>query len=323
MGDMELILISIGLLVAIMGGVGILYWTQKQDNSLYNKVTKLITNGNVKKMVDILTVLTLVMLAILLIALELSIFLPSVEWGWLDRNTLITTFATIIGGFFGFIGASIGIIGTYGAFYLGVNKEKEKEEKHKRTMLFNLLECTVNKTSGIVKVLSDMSNNYGTLVYMDEEEVVCEKVREVMAKVSNDEYDDMFEFAIKAIIFGGQSISLLPKNRYGSRLEIEFNELIEQRSLNLNIIIYDENWVSYLDCLNDSKSIQNVINWINLLRNDALGYDVVDFLVFRNKIIKIIDDNEPSVKDGSIRGLRERNRKLIDKIIREKGKEDI
>lgn len=321
MNDKSLIYISICLLVIIIITVGVLYISQKRVNSLYNKITQLIDNDNIKKMIDIVSILTLVIITIVLIGLELSIFLPSFEWGWLDRNTLITTFATILGGVFGLLGAAIGIIATYGAFYLGVHKEKEKEEKHKKIMLFNLLECTIDKTFCIVKKLSDMSNNYGKTIYMDEDEEVSIRVREVMTKISRDEYDDMFYIAIMAIIGGGQGISILPKNKYGNRLQIEFNEFIEQRRLNLSSIVYDENWVSYLDCLNDPKSIQSVINWINLLRDKGSGYNVVDFLNYRNNIIKLIDDNEPSVKEGSIRGLRERNRKLIDEL--EKNEEDM
>lgn len=314
MSDKILISISMALLVIIITMIGVLYKTQIRDNSLYNKITKLIDNDNVKKMIDIVSIVTLVIITSVLIALELSIFLPSVEWGWLDRNTLITTFATILGGVFGLLGASIGIIGTYGAFYLGIHKEKEKEEKHKKIMLFNLLECTIDKTYCIVKELSDMSKNYGKKIYMDEDEEVSIKVREVMTKVSRDEYDDMFYFAIMAIIGGGQSISRLSKNKYGNRLQLEFNEFIEQRRLNLSSIIYDENWVSYLDCLENPKDIQSVINWINLLKTNSDGENVVDFLKYRNDIIKLIDDNQPNVKEGSVRGLRERVRKMHDEL---------
>lgn len=307
----SLICISILLSSVIIIGSLSMYFSQKRENSLYNKITILIENNNLKKMINILSVSTLIIVSILL-GLELSVFCPSVEWAWVDRSTLITTFATILGGFFGFISAAIGIIGTYGAFYLGANKEKEKEEIFKKTMLFNLLEVTINRTSYIVKQLGDMSNNYGINVYCDEEVVVCEKVREIMLKVSKNEYDDMFRFSIGGILDGGSRISLLPINKYGNRLQEEFNDLIKQENLNLSVIIYDGNWVSYLDCLKKSKDIQNVINWLNLLRSNSVGNNVVEFLNYRNDIIKLIDDNEPSVKDGSIRGVMERGRKVAE-----------
>lgn len=95
-------------------------------------------------------------------------------------------------------------------------------------------------------------------------------------------------------------------------MQEEFNDLIKQENLNLSVIIYDGNWVSYLDCLKKSKDIQNVINWLNLLRSNSVGNNVVEFLNYRNDIIKLIDDNEPSVKDGSIRGVMERGRKVAE-----------
>ena len=96
-------------------------------------------------------------------------------------------------------------------------------------------------------------------------------------------------------------------------MQDEFKSLIEEEITNLTTIIYDENWTSYLNCLKNSKDIQNVINWLNLLRSNANGYDVIDFLCHRNNIIKIIDENEPNVKEGSIRGSLERGRKVAEK----------
>lgn len=310
----KLLCISIGLLCVIIIATVVLYVRQKREDSLYSKVARLIENDNIKRVIDILSVLTLIIISFLLIGLELSIFYPDVKWGWIERSTLITAFATILGGFFGFMSAAIGIIGTYGAFYLGANKEKEKELELKKTMLFNLLECSMDRTLKIVKELNDLSINYGKNIYKDDDEEVCEKIRGVMAKVSKNEYDQWFRVAIIAIIAGGEEgISTLPKNKYGYRLQDEFKSLTEEETTNLTTIIYDENWTSYLNCLNNSKDIQNVVNWLNLLRSNAKGYDVIDFLCYRNNIIKVIDENEANVKEGSIRGSLERGRKIVEK----------
>ena len=314
MSNQGLMYISIGVLFIIIIGAIVIYEMQLRENSIYNKVTELIENYNIRRIIDIVAILTLVTISFLLVGLELSMFLPDVEWGWLERSTLVTTFATILGGFFGFMSAAIGIIGTYGAFYLGANKEKEKELEFKRTMLFNLLEFSMDRTLKIVKELNDLSINYGKSIYKDEDKYVCEKIRGIMEKISKNEYDQRFRVAIIAIIAGGEEgISTLPKNKYGYRLQDEFKSLIEEEITNLTTIIYDENWTSYLNCLKNSKDIQNVINWLNLLRSNANGYDVIDFLCHRNNIIKIIDENEPNVKEGSIRGSLERGRMVSEK----------
>ncbi|TQX00181.1 hypothetical protein D1N59_19215, partial [Clostridioides difficile] len=72
-------------------------------------------------------VITISILIFLLLLLFIFIFFPSFKSGFLDRNIMISSIATILGGYLGFVGASIGIIGTYGAFYLGINKEKHQK----------------------------------------------------------------------------------------------------------------------------------------------------------------------------------------------------
>lgn len=308
MGNIKLILISIGLLVTIIVIVGILYRTQKNDNSLYNEVTKLITNDNVKKMVDILTILTLVILAILLIVLELSIFLPSVEWGWLDRNTLITTFATIIGGFFGFIGASIGIIGTYGAFYLGVNKEKEKEENHKRIMLFNLLDHTITSTNDIYSSL----NHY----YKECVRSATNSGVDIKEKVSKYNQDDKYKDKICLDIDEDAFYIMSAKDSKDSDitclikgLDVYITDSI-LREKNLSILVYDDNWCSYLDCIKElrekggERDMQRIINWLTFLKEspNSSRIDSLEFILRRRGIRCIIDELNKESKEEGFRG---------------------
>ncbi|MBN8047283.1 hypothetical protein J0A94_05535 [Paraclostridium bifermentans] len=296
----------IGIIIAIciFGATAYIYKMQKKDKSLYKKVTKLIENDNIRKTVNILTISTLTVVVTLLTSLVLSIFLPSVEWGWVDRNTLITTIATIMGGFFGFIGAAIGVIGTYGAFYLGANSEKQKEENHKKIMLYNLLENTINETSEIVKELHAFSCDYGDR-FNDENRDICKRIHSLMDTIVKDKHDDMFNFAINGIVYAGRNKNFtLPQNLYGRRLQANFNEIKEQCRIDLSRLLYDENWTTYLDCLNDHKKIQIIISWVNLLRNNSQGFNVIDFLRYRNEVIKVIDDEYPMVKDGSVRGVR-------------------
>lgn len=290
MGDISLKLISIGLLVAIIWIVGILYWTQKKDNSLYNEVTKLITNDNVKKMVDILTVLTLIMLAILLIALELSIFFPSVEWGWLDRNTLITTFATIIGGFFGFIGASIGIIGTYGAFYLGVNKEKHQRISTSYQVMYYMLNNSVQKTypivSNIIERYYELNKHMESVLLKNDNIILTGDIEKDLKYLSENKFEGDFnkEKYLISNPFNSPAkdkrMTLVQWNLYKN-----FKEDIKQEFENIDFssLIYDDDWYKYIIDLPEAY-IGEITEWINILKFNKFD-DFFDFIHYRNIII--------------------------------------
>lgn len=306
--------IGIVIAICIWGAITYIYMMQKKEESLYNEVTKLIENDNIRKMINTLTVSTAVVVVTLLISLVLSIFFPSFEWGWVDRNTLITTIATIMGGFFGFIGAAIGVIGTYGAFYLGANSEKQKEESHKKIMLYNFLEHTIIETEHLVKNLHEYSVRYGNM-FKDEDRDICNRVKSLMDIIVRNKYDNMFYMSIYAIVLGGRTEEFkLPKNRYGARLQAELDSLIDIDRIDLSKLLYDDNWTTYLDCLDDHEKIQTIVNWVNLLRNSLKEVNVLEFLKYRNQIIKVIDEEYPEVKNGSIRGIREKVEETLESI---------
>jgi len=230
-----------------------------------------------------------------------------------DANKL-STIASFTAPFIAFSGA-------YLIFEFG-QKKADKEKKlenvkkleYKKVMLYNFLESTIVGTSKLVKELHHFSCKYGD-VFKEEDRDICRRVQRLMDTVAKDKYDDMFYFTICGIVYAGSNENFtLPKNIYGRRLQCNFNELIEMDRIDLSRLLYDENWTTYLDCLNDHKKIQIIINWVNLLRNNSQGFNVIDFLRYRNEVIKLIDEEYPEVKDGSIRGIMESVEKILETI---------
>lgn len=207
-----------------------------------------------------------------------------------------------------FIGAVLGVIATYGAFYLGANKEKEKEKKYKKLMLFNLLDYTVFNTKTIYR---DLNNYYKRSIQdANNQGIDLINIMYVLSGLSEDEgvigQELSEDISIIYMFSQNEQITELIRglNRY-------FSEHI-LRQIDLSDLIYDNNWCSYIDCISDIKDdgvnrdMQRIINWIGTLKRqytDCTEYEVVNFIMQRECIKKIIDELGKEIKEQGFRSI--------------------
>lgn len=275
---------AIGITIAIVIAIAIIviYKNQKKNDSLYDKVTKLIDNKNVKKMINTLTIFTVIVLTILLILLELSIVLPSFNWEVVDRNTLITSIATIIGGFFGFIGAAIGVIGTYGAFYLGVKKEQEKEIKLSYQLIYYILKNSLVKTEKLTKNIVD---SYDGLEDSIKKQFLKGNIKSDIKYISE-------HFTAEYTFVSKWNSNLIPKGmveKQWSSLYL-FN-IVNEKLINdiehKKLIYNEECYKAIIDLPEDY--MDNIMTWINNLKFNTFK-DVYEFIETRDNIIAIVEE---------------------------------
>lgn len=207
-----------------------------------------------------------------------------------------------------FIGALLGVIATYVAFYLGVNKEKEKEKKYKKLMLFNLLDYTIFKTNTIY---TDLDEYYKRVIQnASNQGVDLINTMYVLSGLSEDEgvigQDLSKDIGIIYALLPNEEITRLIRD-----LNIFFTDRI-LRYINLNDLIYDSNWCSYIDCISEIKEnganrdMQRIIDWIGNLKGQYVGlsgYEVVDFIMQRDCIKEIIDELAKEVKEQGFRNI--------------------
>lgn len=272
--------IGIAISIFLIGATVFIYINQNKENSLYNKVTKLIENDNARQMINTLTVSTVVIINVLLISLVLSIFLPSVEWGWIDRNTLITTVATIIGGFFGFIGAAIGIIGTYGAFYLGINKEKQQRISTSYQIMYYMINNSIQKTYSVTRTIV---SGYRRLKDNDENTVLTGNIEEDLKFLSGTDFSGDFDFFKSLEVLDTK----MTKEQWVSYKG--FKEDIENafKKENLKELIYDDDWYKYIIDLPEAY-VGEITDWINILKFKKVN-KFFEFVEARNLMIMDVD----------------------------------
>lgn len=134
---------------------------------LYSKILEQIENDDIEEIVkDGISIVKSIFI-ILIIVLLVFILGPSFDSGWLDRGVMISSISTLIGGFFGLVAGIVGIVGTYGAFYLGVKEERKKENDKKSDLknfelklLQKLLEHTLEETNLLSSIIIDEYINF-------------------------------------------------------------------------------------------------------------------------------------------------------------------
>lgn len=273
-----------------------------------DRIKKAIDRINIKRIVKICIVIFFILMSILLC----FVFIPQFKWEWLDRNYMISSTCTLIGGFFGLIGALIGVVGTYGAFYLEVEEEKRKKLEYNKLMLFNLLDYTILKTKSIYDELLEYYKN--SIKDAKNEGVDLVNIMYKVSGVSEDESE-----------FGANletDIGMLYMSMDKPEIEILIRGLniyfIEDilGDINLNDLIYDNNWCSYIGCISEMKEnganrdMQRIIDWLGNLKRQYTGhtnytgyteYEVINFIMERSCIKGIIDELGKEIKEQGFR----------------------
>lgn len=225
-------------------------------------------------------------LIILVIILLCSIFGPEFEWGIVDRDILISVVPTVLGGYFGFVGAIIGIIGAYFMLKEQLNNEvKQINEKENidLKMMKNLLEYTVSETdfiiSGICNKYSELySNGFGKGVLRAKLKKLVDNPNEIIEHlVCTDvlEYDKDILFEIYDEEQGNK---IIENKNLGQEIYIDTYRDIHKIFVSFKTykeLVYDKSWASYLVAIKNSNKfvyddIQAIIKWLTLLSSDAV-----------------------------------------------------
>lgn len=258
------------------------------------------SNGVIRRVIDIVGGIGLFLIVIVIVLSISGLYTRD-----LDGADILTITATILGGYFSFMGGAIAVIGAYLVFYLqnesNNNAEiakQNKELEYKKMMLFNLLDYTILKTDDIYQELNNIYIDYYVSGFKLPTEEGYEN--EIRGNLYNDcnRIDSLKD---------SSGVRL-----FTSRLKDEFNGTY-LTEYNLYEHIYDNNWTSYLDCIPSLdeehyiENIQRITAWITLLQNSKVEgvnfkqIDPINFVKMRRGIDGVIDELAPEIKEKGFR----------------------
>lgn len=241
-------------------------------------------------------------LVALVIILLCSIFGLEFDWGILDRDILISVVPTVLGGYFGFVGGVVGIVCAYFIYTAEMRTQKKilEEEKlakkdYSLDMLCCLLDTTITETDEILPRFIDKSKYYWEHKtyepYLNEMEndLLMENTLHLSKVNFYEKPSDLLKFN-----------SIIISDEFGD-LGFEFQDSIN-RDINMEDIIYDENWCNYLAYIDDKnkKYRKKIIKWIKLIKEtqiilyensdgQSISYiDIYNFISYRDEIIKFL-----------------------------------
>ncbi|MFR5367764.1 hypothetical protein [Intestinibacter bartlettii] len=212
------------------------------------------------------------------------------EHGILDINVMISVMPTLIGGYLGFLGSIIGVIGAYLILKKQLSDEdkklKEKEQLEIK-MMKCLLEYTVSETDYIVQSICDScSNMYSEYLgrevleykFDDSNNHVSPIIGHLLSK--NPKKDDL---NILEDLGEDKAFIEKVKNKYNKynpykqtfkNIYNRFNDINDYR-----LLVYDKKWDSYLISIKNSgkfdyEDIEKIINWIGILNNNIVRNNI-------------------------------------------------
>lgn len=174
-------------------------------------------------------------------------------------------------------------------------------------MLFNLLDHTITKTNNIYYELNNYYKKSIKDVYrqgIDLEHKISKYVQVTTDKIHLDIDEDAIHIFRAKDYKEPEILNLI------EGLNVYFNENILKNE-DLNILVYDDNWVSYLDCLKvlsrkgANRDMQRIINWITFLkegRNDTKK-DSLDFMMMRRGIRCTISELNKEIENEGFRNI--------------------
>lgn len=271
-----------------------------------NKKDEVNKKDEIKKiMINILNSLVGILLVLIILLLGTMLGLEF-EYGIFDINIMISVMPTLLGGYLGFLGAIVGVIGAYLILKKQLsdeNKKSKDKEVLEIKMMKCLLEYTISETDYIVcwicEKYSDMYNEYLG------EEVLKSKFKSFGNNVSvmmnhllsdNPKEDDL---TILEQIYTDKKFIEKVRDKYKNynpyrstfkEIYNIFNDINDYK-----LLVYDKKWDSYLISIKNSgnfeyEDIQNIINWIGTLNNNIV-----------RKNIEKINELEEEIQIKSIR----------------------
>lgn len=170
-----------------------------------------------------------------------------------------------------------------------MKQEEEKKDKleHKKNMLYSMLEYSVIHTRILTKEIEQWyKNNYKNINFSKEYNLTGNL---------KDDFETMI--LVKSKTDCGLFMD------FSFQMDNIFRKKVNQYKI-ANNVIYINNWYDYLDCVPTVKDVQSITLWINLIKNSDMrteGY-TYKFLVNRDNINKIIQDNYPKAINDGLRG---------------------
>lgn len=267
-----------------------------KTKDVHSKILGLIDNKDIRDIIEwAINICKYIFLVMVLILLGFMI-IPSAKWGWLDRNTMISSVSTLIGGLFGLIAGIIGIVATYGAFYIGVKTEKEKVEKEKSeqrefelSVLQKLLEHTLDETSmlasSIVEDYVEFYKKHGIIEILHyrcyENDLVFERMLE---EVSITKSVTVNRRVARELIIAVEGEFSSNSRLYSNIKRIQKKDYMDlyyeiQSSYSkygdFKKLVYTGDWDKYMLHLKSNKAykytyIKDIINWMTFLTSNNL-----------------------------------------------------
>lgn len=226
--------------------------------------------------------------AIIFVALVIVLLcsLCGLEFGWgkVDRKELVSVVSTVLGGYFGLIGAVIGVVGAFLILNIQLKNEIENikgKENLDLKMMKNLLEYTVSETDYIVTSICD---KYQELY----DKTLGREVLEAKFKRAKQGISDMTEhlickgsldddIEIFRDIHGEEKYEKLKKNisiNYSKYLNT-YHDIYETFVKIDRELVYDKSWSNYLVAIKNTgqfsyDDIQAIIKWITILNSRTI-----------------------------------------------------
>lgn len=286
-----------------------------KTKDVHSKILGFIDNKDIKDIIEWAINICKYIFLVMVIILLGFMFIPSAKWGWLDRNTMISSVSTLIGGLFGLIAGIIGIVSTYGAFYIGVKTEKEQVDKEKKeqvkfelSVLQKLLEHTLDETSLVASVLVETyvefykEHKIEQILYyrcyscelvfewMIEEILTEDRIKSNIIRAKNyykefstEEFKSTEKFKSSELYKNVINIDDEKLFSLYYKIQEHFNE-----HSNFKRLVYTDEWSKYMLHLKycekyNNTCIKDIINWITFLQVNRLEED-------RNRIHKLEED---------------------------------
>lgn len=268
-----------------------------KTKNVHSKILGFIENKDIKDIIEWAIRVCRNLFIVMIIILLGFICIPSANWGWLDRNTMISSVSTLIGGLFGLIAGVIGIVATYGAFYIGVKTEKEKIEKEKSdqrdfelSVLQKLLEHTLDETSMLASIIVDTYVEFykkhdiiEILHYRCyENDLVFERMLEEISihksvTVNREIARGLIESVEGKLSREDELYSNVLKIKKEDYMDLYYEiQRIYSEYGDFRRLVYTGDWDKYILQLKDHEGykftdIKDIINWMTFLTSDTLG----------------------------------------------------
>lgn len=239
------------------------------------KLLDLVENKVIKKHIKLMLWGAVGVLIFLIVILLGFIFIPSVSWGWLDRNTMISSISSIIGGFIGFAGAILAVIGTYGAFYLQVKKEKDERLYKSYQAMYYMINNSIQKTA---KITNTIVEEYYKLTRYENNKCLTRDIDKDLKFLSETNFDEPSDILFQLGCCPGGD-----KFQWARYKEFKENLIKEIEKVDYSELVYDDNWYNYIIELPEIY-IGEMTEWINILKFNKLD-TFEEFLRYRNIMI--------------------------------------